>query len=669
VEALLTPTEEEDRGRRPRDLGARLAARLTTLPSGRWWFRGLAGEGQLIASLVGLSFLVYALAGRLRVVNGFPSGDEPSYLVLTQAMQLYHSLDVSLVHANGDYRVFYNADLDPHVVPGADGQMRTLHQIGGPLLWVVPFALGGRQGVLGFMAIVSVLTVLNIYYFLRERGITAPYAFVTSAGVAVGSPIYVYSSMSFVEPIGALGAIYAVRVIFMQRAHPFRLVLAATATAYIPWVHMRFAPLALSLGLLLLWRVWRDYGRTKIWPYVQVLGPLVASVVLIEVYTILLYGEIDPMAPQAIYGVKVFDVPLWEGFAGTLFDRNYGLITNFPLFFLVLPGLLLALDRRLRETSLILLAVAVPYTALSVTSTTWWGSYNPPARYPEVLVPVFAFFIAVVLQRINLWIVNAGAVLLAVAAYALHLATDLVPNDRFTGWDLRHMGMARLGNLIHVNFQQLAPSSFLPGQLTRFVAWIAAAALIGVGLWWLGRWRGGEIDVPVEAVTPRAETAGVGGGQSPRSWRRLPRPVRVGIAVGLVGALGAGTVAVAGGDRNALDTAEIIGIWYSPDGGQFEFLEDGTFSAAGLRDDVLTYAPLTSPAEHSGEIRKDATGEWQLLTATQEVELRFSTLDGGPADLVKKLSTRDWFEEHVLYFLIAYPDSNLWYGFFREDDD
>jgi hypothetical protein len=647
---------------------ARVGRRITNLS---WLERLQTLEGQLVASLITLSALIYGLAGRLRVVNGFPSGDEPSYLVLGQAMQLYHSLDVSLVHANGDYRSFYNADLDPHVVPGANGEMRTLHQIGGPLLWVIPFALAGRSGAVAFMGLVSVLTILNIYYFLRERGITAPYAFVTSAVVAVGSPIYVYSSMSFVEPIGTLGAIYAIRVIFQQRAHPLRLILAATATAYIPWVHMRFAPLALSLGVLLLWRVWRDYGRTRIWPYVQVLGPLVVSVVLIEVYTIVLYGEVDPMAPQAIYGVKVFDVPMHEGFIGTLFDRNYGLITNFPLFFLMVPGLLLALDRRLRQTTLILLGVAIPYTALTVTSTTWWGSYNPPARYPEVLVPVFAFFIGVVLQRVNLWILNAAAVALAVAAYALHLATDLLPNERFTGWDLRHQGMARLGNLIHLNFQQLAPSSFLPGQLGRFLAWMGAAALIGVGLWWLGRWRAGEIDVPVESWSYRpASAAGeqpaVGGGRMP--WRRWPRPVRIGTAVALAAAVVAGGIAMAGNDRKALNTAEVIGVWNSPDGGQFTFAEDGTFSAAGLRNDVLTYEPLTSPAEHSGKVRKAATGQWHLVDATEEVELRFTTLNGDPADLVKKLSTRDWFEAHVLYFLIAYPDSNLWYGFFKDDE-
>jgi hypothetical protein len=239
----------------------------------------------------------------------------------------------------------------------------------------------------------------------------------------------------------------------------------------------------LILGLLLLLRVWRDHRRESVWPYVQCLAPLALSVVLIEIYTVVLYGQVDPMAPQAIYGVSVFDVSLHHGLAGTLFDRNYGLVDHFPLFLLVLPGILLALRREYRSTNLTLLAVAVPYLVMSCTSTTWWGAYSPPARYISVLVPLFAFYLAVALQRVDSWVATGTAVLLGAGGYALALCTDIFPNDRFTGWDRRNHAMERLGHLVGVDFVRLAPSSFEPGQLRLFAGWTVVTLLFGLAFW------------------------------------------------------------------------------------------------------------------------------------------------------------------------------------------
>ncbi len=459
-------------------------------PRHRWWHWRPSTppvERHLLALVILVSSVAYAFAARMRLRGGTPAGDEPAYLVLSKAMAKYHSLDVTRVYNNRDYYSFYPALLAPHTVVGAHGQAEPLHQIAGPLLWLVPFMLWGRAGAVGFMIVVSVLTLVNIYYFLRERGIDPPYAFAVTLVLAIGSPIYVLSSMSFVEPIGTLAIIFAIRAVLMPgRLSAVRLTVASIGVALAPWVHMRFAPTSLVLGLLLLVRVWQDNRRERFWPYVQCLAPLALSVVLVEVYTIVLYGTVDPMAPQAIYGVSVFDVPLYKGFAGTLFDRNYGLLDNFPLFLLVLPGILLALRREYRRTNLALLAVIVPYVVMSCTSTTWWGGYNPAGRYISVLVPLFAFYLALVLQRVNSWVATGTAVLLGAGGYALALCTDIFPNERFTGYDLRNHGMERLGHLIGFNFVKLAPSSFERGQVGLFLGWTVAAVVVGLAFWLLG---------------------------------------------------------------------------------------------------------------------------------------------------------------------------------------
>jgi len=73
--------------------------------------------------------------GVLRVVLQMPQGDEPHYLAISQALQLYGSLDVAQVYAHGDYSAYYPLPLEPHLSPGPDGRLLPLHSIGGPLLW------------------------------------------------------------------------------------------------------------------------------------------------------------------------------------------------------------------------------------------------------------------------------------------------------------------------------------------------------------------------------------------------------------------------------------------------------------------------------------------------------------------------------------------------------
>jgi hypothetical protein len=464
-----------------------------------------ASERQLLALIVLIATAVYAFAARMRVRKGVPSGDEPAYLLISKTLAKYHSLDVMRSYRNEDYRSFYPGLLDAHVVHGAHGHLQPLHQIGGPLLWLIPFMVWGRGGAVGFTVVVSVLTLVNIYFILRERRIEARYAFVATLAVAIGSPIYVLSAMNFVEPIGTLAIIFAVRALLMPKLSGTRLTIASIGVALAPWVHMRFAPTSLILGILLVIRVWRDH-RSRSWqPYAQALAPPVLSVILIEIYTIALYGSINPMAPQSIYGISVFDVPFGHSFAGTLYDRNVGLMTNFPLFLLVLPGIMLALRREYLRTQMVIAAVAIPYLIMSCTSTTWWGAFTPPARYVSVLVPLLTFYIAVVVQRIDRWYATGAAVLLGAVGYAMAIGSDIVPGDRFTAERGPNRGMLHFDQLTGFDLMGHLPSSFKPDQGRLFFGCIAVTVAIGGLFWFAGSWptlRRGILRTPPPADAP-----------------------------------------------------------------------------------------------------------------------------------------------------------------------
>ncbi len=118
---------------------------------------------RMLVAICGILFFITAL---VYVLLGFlPSGDEPHYLVISQTILKYHSLDVMRDYNNGDYRSFYPVLLNPQVTHNTRGEMLAMHDIGAPILWLIPYLLLGRLGTVFFISVISVLIVVNIYKF------------------------------------------------------------------------------------------------------------------------------------------------------------------------------------------------------------------------------------------------------------------------------------------------------------------------------------------------------------------------------------------------------------------------------------------------------------------------------------------------------------------------
>src|SRR5438105_8291302 len=158
-----------------------------------------------------ISCVVFFTTTFYYVLSSPPSGDEPHYLVISQTLLKYHSLDVMQDYKNGDYHSFFPMHINPHVTYNERGQLLPFHAIGGPLLWLLPYYFWGRLGAVLFISVLSVLIIFNIYAFLVTMSISKRYALVVSIAFAIGSPLYLYSHLTFIEPISALVCIYVVR--------------------------------------------------------------------------------------------------------------------------------------------------------------------------------------------------------------------------------------------------------------------------------------------------------------------------------------------------------------------------------------------------------------------------------------------------------------------------
>lgn len=432
-----------------------------------------------------LAMGVFGLAARLRYVNPMRSGDEPHYLMFNVALRKYHSLNPARAYANGDYLAIHPQPIEPHLVPGPDAQPLPLHGFGGPLLWHPFYLLMGVAGVYLFMVLVSTLTVLNIYWLLSELGFARAYAVGVAGLFAVGTPLYTYSSMLFIEPIAALAVVFAVRGLLRAELTSARIAAVAAAMGALVWVHGRFLLLIVPVMLLLAGRIWQRSRFRDRWAIVAMAVPSVLLVGGYALYNLVVWGTANPAPANAASGNGIFQISPLTGVLNALLDRNYGLLTNFPLMFLVGGGVLLALGGGLRRTSLIVAAVVVPYSVAVCTFVNWWAGFGPPARYLVAVAPLLSIFVAVVLRQLNHWLAVAAAVLLAGYGLLLGLLSDIDKGLRWN-WELHPevSVLGRLGDLLGLPLATFTPSAFQPGQTALFVWWSAAVVVVS-GLIWL----------------------------------------------------------------------------------------------------------------------------------------------------------------------------------------
>lgn len=481
-------------------------------------------DRQLVLTLMAVAAVLYSVAAKLRLAER-PWGDEPHYLVMSIALGKYHTFDLTSAYANRDYDAFYPTVLDQHVYPGPHG-MVPLHNWGGPILWALPFELWGRAGAAAVVVLAGILTVGVTYRLLRDLGIVRSYAALTVALFVVGSPLYMYASMQFIEPFGALGVAYAARVLVCARPTRLQVVLASAGLGWLPWVHGRFLLFTLVFGLLLVLRVDRAgvTGRRAVAAYLPAALPVLALFLALELFNVTQYGTLAPSPGNANIGDGLLQLPPQTGLAGLLFDRQFGLLSHFPLLALAVPGMLLAFRRRSQlQAHLMLLAAIVPYIGAVSTFRAWFAGFAPPGRLLMVLTPLLAFYVAVTLQRLHQVLPLVAAVLATATGFGYSMLGDIHPQDRFVE---NRLGidpvLARIAaRAHHPGLPPMLPAVRADqghGIHGAYVSWYLALAAFTAAVWlWGLRTPAGRVpDRPLPALVPTARALLTRRGRSDR---------------------------------------------------------------------------------------------------------------------------------------------------------
>jgi hypothetical protein len=337
--------------------------------------------------------LVYGLAAwRVQQQVG-PEGDEPHYLMVADSLLRDGDLALEEDYSSRRYEAFYRKGaLQPHYrVRGARGEIYSLHAIGLSLLLLPGYALGGYPGASLCMAVLLALLVDQLRGLAEAwLGEAAP-ATAVAWIVGLSPPLLHYAGLVFTEVPAALLLCVALRLGHAHaRLRGARLLGLIAALGFLPWLNVRYAPLAaIALAYAL------AGARARLARACLAAGALL-SVLALALYHQWLYGFFDP---RRVYGsrpeLSLGQLP--EGLPGLLLDQEFGLLVYAPILALALPGLLRLARERAHEGA-VAAALLACVVLLAGSWHMWRGGWNPPARFLVPAMPVLAAGLAVALR-------------------------------------------------------------------------------------------------------------------------------------------------------------------------------------------------------------------------------------------------------------------------------
>jgi len=378
------------------------------------WLAIAIGVAAAVLGLIGL--------GARATYGAQVSGDEPQYLLTAISLAEDLDLDISDEIATGRFRPFHEVDLDPQTaVLDANGQQLSPHDPLLPVLLAAPMALAGWAGAKAFLALVAGATAAATVHLAvsRYRVPPKPAAAVVLACFA-SPPLTVYATQVYPEMPAALCTVVALTGVTGARSRRWSWA-AVGALVALPWLGVKYLPVAAVLGLAWAARAYRDGRRDPGWAVhlMQALVLVTAGVAYLAIHrrvyggwTVYAAGDHFVGGELDVVGTAPNHVGRSRRLIGLLIDRGFGLAAWSPLW-LGLPPALAVLGRRRPPGWLVLAATLAAgwatATWVALTMHGWWW----PGRQVVVVLPLAAVVLARAVTPAGAWLrglLAAGAV-------------------------------------------------------------------------------------------------------------------------------------------------------------------------------------------------------------------------------------------------------------------
>lgn len=425
---------------------------MTRQPATRQSTTGQPTAARLSATIV-LVGLLAALAAGLGIsvpaLSGEPGAraavDEPQYLLSALSLTEDGDLDISDELAEARAMPYHPGALPVQTEPQPDGSQLSPHD---PLLSVLlapAVAVGGWVGAKVLLtAVGGLLAALLVWVAVRRFAVPSLLAAVVVAVATTSAPLSVYGQQVYPELPAALAVLAAVAALTGQlgRGGLTTLMLAVVA---LPWLSVKYAPVAAVLALLGLAALWR-LGRPRT-ATVLAAGWGLAGVMFVWVHRLLyggwtVYASGDHFQTSGELGVVGF-APDYAGrstrLVGLLVDRDFGLVAWQPAWVLAVPALaslpwLLSRSRRPHDVvanavggwPVLVVPMVVGWLVATFVALTMHGYWFPGRQLVFVLplaVLAVSVWLATLLRRStgsSRWLLLGGSGLLGAAGVATY---------------------------------------------------------------------------------------------------------------------------------------------------------------------------------------------------------------------------------------------------------
>jgi hypothetical protein len=355
-------------------------------------WRWVVGVGLVVAVVAALG--AGARAGWLsRTV-----ADEPQYLLTATSLWEDRDLDIADELADRRWLDYHEAPLPEQTAPRPDGRRLSPHDPLLPALLAAPVGLGGWMGArLALAGMAGVLAAALVWTAQRRFGVAAAPAGLVVGGCAVVPPLVAYGGQIYPELPAAL-AVTAVVAASTGRRRPAALAVAAAGLVALPWLSVKYAPVAAALAAALAWTLWRD-GRRRALGVLCAAGAAAAVIYLAAHqawyggWTVYAAGDHFVGGELTVMGHSPDHLSRAQRLVGLLVDRDFGLVRWAPVWLLAVPALGALARRRPSGWGLLVVPLAAGWlnaTFVALTMHGWWW----PGRQVVVVLPLAVLALA-----------------------------------------------------------------------------------------------------------------------------------------------------------------------------------------------------------------------------------------------------------------------------------
>ncbi len=321
------------------------------------------------------------------------TADEPQYLLTAISLWEDQSLDISDEIAEERFRPFHEISLNRQTQPQPDGSEISPHDPLLGLLLAAPVGLGGWEAAKWFLATINGLVAVMMLWIAVRRmdSPVLPAALVVSL-FGAAAPLVIYGHQVYPEIVAAA----CVTLAFAALTGPmtrWTIVTSVAAIVALPWLSIKYTPVACVIAAVLLSRANRVKGARTAW---AILGCLVVAGAAFVAAHLAWYGGLTPYAVGdhfastgefTVVGTNVDLIGRSRRLVGLMFDNTFGIAVWQPAYALVPVALGALWKVRPDHWNLSLALVATGWlnaTFVALTMQGWWS----PGRQVVLVLPV-----------------------------------------------------------------------------------------------------------------------------------------------------------------------------------------------------------------------------------------------------------------------------------------